>query len=139
MMMIGIGTDGVRLGEERSRVAARLRGRYREFLRSPGGACPTGVLDGRVFICYDLHDRVELLEVADPEALMDADGRPVPLVFTPFVQWLGTTPFVVQGTDCIVPSLSLALTFAPSDDDDLTDNAAVTIASIGIPGYYDNL
>lgn len=136
-MQIGVGAAGILLGEERSGIAARFRGRYREFFRTSASAHPTGVVDDCVFACYDEHDRVALIEVAEPCELIDADGRPVPLSFRSFVRWLGRTPFSMDEVAvCVVPSLSLALTFELDDEDRVADESRVTIASMGVPGCF---
>jgi hypothetical protein len=95
-------------------------------------------VDGRLFVVYDEHDRVELLEAAEPEALHDADGRPVPLEFGAFVRWLGDVPWRSgEPGVCIVPSLSLTVTFEIGDDELVSDDARATIVTMGLPGYFD--
>ena len=136
-MQIGVGAAGILLGEERSGIAARFRCRYREFFRTSASAHPTGVVDDCVFACYDEHGRVELIEVAEPRELVDSDGRPIPLSFGAFVRWLGRTPFFMDETAvCVVPSLSLALTFELDDQDRVGDESRATVASVGVPGYF---
>jgi hypothetical protein len=134
---IGVGAEGVVLGDERAGVAARFGGGYREFRRTPASARLTGVVDGRLFVVYDEHDRVELLEAAEPEVLHDADERPVPLEFGAFVRWLGDVPwrFGEPGV-CIVPSLSLAVTFEIGDDELVANDARAIIVSVGVKGYF---
>ena len=137
-MRIGVGAEGVVFGEERAGVAARFGGGYREFRRTPAAARLSGVVDGRLFVVYDEHDRVELLEAAEPEVLHDADGRQVPLDFGAFVRWLGDVPWRADEPGvCIVPSLSLAVTFEVGDDGLMADGARATIVSVGVPGYFD--
>jgi hypothetical protein len=137
-MQIGIGVEGIPFGEERSRIASRFVGRYREFLKAPESGRPMGMVDEDVFIGYSEHDRVEFLEVAGPRELADADGRPVPLEFGAFVRWLSDTPFVIDEFEiCVVPSLSLALTFDADDEGRIARDSRATIASMGVPGYFD--
>ncbi|MCC5823747.1 MAG: hypothetical protein LAT64_14160 [Phycisphaerales bacterium] len=139
-MQVGTGAAGVLLGAERGSIATRFRGRYQEFMKTPASASPTGVIDQSIFVFYDTHDRVEYIEVAEPQELMGTDGQPIPLAFGALMRWLESIPFFIdERSVCVVPSLSLALTFELDEDGRLAHDSGVTIASIGVPGYFDDV
>lgn len=135
---IGLGLDSVRLGAARDHLRTRFAGSYREFFRTAQSQRPTGVIDDRVFVSFDESECVDLIEVAEPEVLLDAQGEAVNLRLDEFLTWISRHAYILDENSCfIVPSISLAVTYDAMDLERPNIRLRPSIVSVGVRGYFD--